>query len=56
LEEWDKDTQLHEDDVELPYFREVELSAGSGRHYVIENHGDKLRFSKATLKVKSLKS
>jgi len=47
---WDDDTPLHEDDVELPFFREVELAAGSGRTEVQENHGLKLRFSKRTLK------
>lgn len=47
---WDDDTPLHEDDVELPFFREVELAAGSGRTQVQENHGLKLRFSKRTLK------
>ena len=47
---WDDDTPLRDDEVALPFFREVELSAGSGRHEVIENHGRKLRFAKSTLK------
>lgn len=47
---WDSSTPLRDDEVELPFFREVELSAGSGRHEVIENHGCKLRFSKSTLR------
>lgn len=47
---WDDDTPLDDDEVALPFFREVELSAGSGRHQVIENHGKKLRFAKSTLK------
>lgn len=51
---WDDGTPLRDDEVALPFFREVELSAGSGRHEVIENHGRKLRFSKATLKSKSV--
>ena len=47
---WDDDTPLLDDEVALPFFREVELSAGTGRHEVIENHGRKLRFAKSTLK------
>lgn len=47
---WDGATPLRNDEVELPFFREVELAAGSGRFEVIENHGLKLRFAKSTLK------
>ena len=47
---WDDDTPLKDDEVALPFFREVELSAGSGRHQVVENHGRKLRFAKSTLR------
>jgi phage repressor protein C with HTH and peptisase S24 domain len=47
---WDDDTPLNDDEVALPFFREVELSAGSGRHQVVENHGRKLRFAKSTLR------
>lgn len=54
IEPWDNETQLRNDEVELPFFREVELSAGSGSHQVIENHGCKLRFSKSTLKRKNV--
>lgn len=50
LEAWDSTSELNPDDIELPYFREVELSAGKGRHQVIENHGEKLRFPRSTLK------
>ena len=49
LDAWDSDTPLDEDEVELPLFREVELSAGAGQTQVIENQGAKLRFAKATL-------
>lgn len=48
--EWDSGTPLMEDEVELPFFREVELSAGSGKYQVLENQGNKLRFAKATLR------
>ena len=47
---WDDETPLLDDEVALPFFREVELSAGSGKHQVEENHGRKLRFAKSTLK------
>lgn len=50
IEPWDNDTPLEDDEVELPFFREVEASAGSGSSMVQENHGRKLRFSKNTLK------
>lgn len=50
IEEWDSNTPLDEDEVALPFFREVEMAAGTGRLQVQENHGCKLRFSKSTLK------
>lgn len=51
---WDENTPLRDDEVALPFFREVEFSAGPGRHEVIENQGMKLRFAKSTLKKKSV--
>lgn len=50
MDAWDSHTPLNEDEVELPLFREVELSAGAGATQVIENQGAKLRFAKSTLK------
>ncbi len=50
IEAWDGGTELRDDEVELPFFTEVELSAGSGAYAVQENYGPKLRFAKATLK------
>lgn len=50
IDPWGSKTPLDEDDIELPFFTEVELSAGSGATQVQENHGPKLRFSKSTLK------
>lgn len=47
---WDDATPLNSDDVEIPLFKEVELSAGDGAAHAIEINGRKLRFSKATLK------
>lgn len=51
---WDGSTPLGKDEVALPFFREVEFSAGPGRHKVIENHGLKIRFAKSTLKKKGV--
>ena len=47
---WDGTTELGEDEVEIPFFKEVELSAGNGSSVVKENTGFKLRFAKSTLK------
>ncbi|MFP5300091.1 helix-turn-helix transcriptional regulator [Cobetia sp. SIMBA_158] len=41
----DGDEPLRDDEVEIPYFREVEMAAGDGRTQVIENHGAYMRFS-----------
>lgn len=52
---WDESTPLTEDEVALPFYREIALAAGSGRaHQVIENHGLKLRFAKSTLRKRSV--
>jgi phage repressor protein C with HTH and peptisase S24 domain len=52
FEIWDGGTPITLDEVALPFFREVELSAGSGswQVQVQENHGYKLRFAKSTLR------
>ena len=50
LETWDSKTPLDDDDVELPFYMEVELSAGNGSTIQLETSGPKLRFSKSTLK------
>ncbi|GAA4880018.1 helix-turn-helix transcriptional regulator [Ferrimonas pelagia] len=47
---WDNNTTLDADEVEVPFFSEVELSAGSGTYAVNENPGPKLRFAKSTLR------
>ncbi len=49
LSSWDSLTPLGEDDVELPYFREVEIAAGNGERKIEFNHSRKLRFSQRTL-------
>lgn len=47
---WDSNTPLDKDEVELPFYQEVELSAGHGSTQVIESDGPKLRFAKSTLR------
>ncbi|CAM3536850.1 HTH-type transcriptional regulator PrtR [Vibrio aerogenes CECT 7868] len=50
MEPWHSQTALSPDEVELPFFTEVALSAGHGMVEVRENHGPKLRFARSTLK------
>jgi len=47
---WDSKTPLDEDEVEVPFYMEVELSAGHGSAIQLETTGPKLRFSKSTLR------
>ncbi|PRD24685.1 UNVERIFIED_CONTAM: prtR [Trichonephila clavipes] len=47
---WDADTPLEDDEVELPYYAEVEFAAGNGMTEVYEISDRKLRFSKETLR------
>ena len=50
IDAWDSETPLDEDEVEVPFFMEVELAAGIGGEYSLEIQGPKLRFSKSTLR------
>mgnify|MGYP001968438795 CR=1 FL=1 len=43
------DAPLAPDEIEIPFFREVEMAAGDGRTQVIENHGQYMKFSLARL-------
>ncbi|TRX74397.1 XRE family transcriptional regulator [Pseudomonas mangiferae] len=47
---WDSDTPLENDEVTLPLFKEVELSAGSGSTQVLELPGRKIRLARSTLR------
>lgn len=47
---WDSDTPLHDDEVALPFYKEVEMAAGNGACEVIEEPGRLLRFAKSTLR------
>lgn len=50
LDPWDSKTPLSEDEVELPFYKEVELKAGTGSVVAKEDSGFKLRFAKSTLR------
>lgn len=54
IDVWDDETPLGPDEVELPFFQEVELSAGKGSEVMLETGGRKLRFGKRTLKRKGV--
>lgn len=47
---WDSNTPLHDDEVAIPLFKEVELAAGHGATEVVEVPGRLLRFAKSTLR------
>ncbi|WP_236236587.1 XRE family transcriptional regulator [Pseudomonas faucium] len=47
---WDDETPLDDDEVEIPFLREVELSAGSGRTVIERSTSSKLRFGKRSLR------
>ncbi|HAU4354423.1 XRE family transcriptional regulator [Serratia sp. IR-2025] len=47
---WDRNTPLLRDEVEVPFLRDIELAAGDGSYNEEQYDGEKLRFSKATLR------
>lgn len=47
---WDDETPVDDDEVEVPFLREVELSAGSGRTVIEQSSHAKLRFGKKSLR------
>lgn len=47
---WDDHTPLDEDDVEIPFLKDVALSAGNGSLADTDHNGYKLRFSKSSLR------
>jgi phage repressor protein C with HTH and peptisase S24 domain len=51
---WDDSTPLHDDEVCVPFLKEVELSAGSGRTAVQESSNRKLRFGRISLRNKGV--
>ncbi|WP_267268540.1 XRE family transcriptional regulator [Pseudomonas protegens] len=50
IEAWDDTTPLPDDEVYVPFLREVELAAGSGRFVIEESDTAKLRFFKSDLR------
>lgn len=51
IEEWDDDTPLDDDTVELPLYKSVEFSAGAGKSQHVEiDEGRRLRYGKRTLR------
>ncbi|AMW64499.1 transcription repressor (endogenous virus) [Pseudomonas phage phiAH14a] len=50
IDGWDEKTPLDDDEVEVPFLREVELDAGSGRFVIREDEGESLRFRKKNLR------
>lgn len=50
IETWDDTTPLPDDEVYVPFLREVELAAGSGRFVIEESDAAKLRFFKSDLR------
>ncbi|WP_413774143.1 XRE family transcriptional regulator [Entomomonas sp. E2T0] len=55
IEAWDDNTPLEDDETEVPFLKEVELAAGSGKFAITESHTrTKLRFGKSTLRNKGI--
>lgn len=50
IDEWTDDTPLEDDEIELPFLKEVELSAGGGKSVIEVSGTRKLRFGKYTVR------
>ncbi len=50
IEAWDEKTPLGDDEVYVPFLKEVELAAGTGRFAIEESDGARLRFFKKDLR------
>jgi len=50
IEPWDAATPIDDDEVEVPFLKEVQLAAGTGSAFQEDNNGFKLRFAKSTLR------
>lgn len=50
IDAWDKNTPLPDDEVEVPFLKDIEFAAGNGSCTNEDYNGFKLRFSKATLR------
>lgn len=47
---WDDDTPLDDDEVEVPFYKEVEFAAGSGKAHALEINGRRVRYGKTSLR------
>lgn len=47
---WDSKTPLPDDEVEVPFLKDIEFACGDGRVHDEDYNGFKLRFSKSTLR------
>ncbi|MBS9422256.1 XRE family transcriptional regulator [Photorhabdus caribbeanensis] len=45
----DEETQLNEDEIEMPFFKEISLSTGKGSTVELDHRGNKLRFARSAL-------
>ena len=50
VDAWDSKTPLPDDEVEVPFLRDIEFACGDGRTHDEDYNGFKLRFSKSTLR------
>lgn len=50
VDAWDSNTPLSDDEVEVPFLKDIELAAGDGSYCDEDYNGYKIRFSKATLR------
>lgn len=50
LSPWDSGTPLENDEVEVPFYKEIQLAAGSGSFVDVDHNGNKLRFARSTLR------
>ncbi|UVM53523.1 helix-turn-helix transcriptional regulator [Pseudomonas sp. B21-012] len=56
LAPWDDGDPLEDDDIEVPYYAEVEFAGGNGMTEVVEVANRRLRFSTATLRAAGVDS
>lgn len=50
VDTWDKNTPLPDDEVEVPFLKDIEFACGDGRVTNEDHNGFKLRFAKSTLR------
>ncbi|MTC71986.1 helix-turn-helix domain-containing protein [Providencia sp. wls1914] len=50
IDSWDSKTPIGDDEVEVPFYKDIEFACGDGRCVDVDYNGFKLRFSKSTLR------